>query len=53
MPLQHYRFNYLIQKAIEIASEARTLGGALLSAMEKRDGEELSKLRAGARNRVA
>lgn len=35
----------LIQKALELASEVRGLGGALLSAIEKGDGEHLSLLR--------
>jgi hypothetical protein len=37
----------LIQKALELASEVRSLGSALLSALEKRDGETLSLLRQG------
>ncbi len=44
-PLPHYRFNYMLQKAKEFAGEVRSLGGALLSALEKQDAEELSQLR--------
>jgi hypothetical protein len=35
----------LIQKAIELCAEVRGLGSALLSAMERRDGEQLARLR--------
>ena len=41
-----YRFTYLIQKANEFCAEVKGLGSALLSALEKKDGEELSRLRA-------
>lgn len=44
--LPHYRFRVLIQKANEICSDVRSLGQSLLSALEKRDAEELSLLRA-------
>lgn len=42
----HYRFQPLLQKALEFCGELRSFGGALLSALEKRDGEQLSQLRA-------
>jgi hypothetical protein len=42
----HYRFNVLSQKATELCSELKALGQAMLSALEKRDGEHLSLLRA-------
>jgi len=45
-PLPHYRFNILLQKALEMCGEVKSLGGSLLSALEKRDGEALSNLRA-------
>jgi hypothetical protein len=45
-PMPNYRFNYLLQKALELCSELKTLGNAFLSAKEKGDGEALSKLRA-------
>jgi len=44
--MPNYRFNYLLQKALELCSELKTLGNAFLSAKEKRDSEELSQLRA-------
>ncbi len=44
-PLSPVRAPLLIQKAKEICNEVRGLGAALLSALEKRDGEELALLR--------
>ena len=44
-PMPHYRFSVLLQKALELAGELKSLGGALLSAIEKKDGEALSALR--------
>lgn len=41
----HYRFSYLLPKAIELCNEVKSLGSALLSALEKKDAEELSLLR--------
>jgi hypothetical protein len=41
-----YRFTYLIQKANEFCAEVKGLGSALLATLEKKDGEELSRLRA-------
>ncbi|MDH6125483.1 neuraminidase-like domain-containing protein [Kitasatospora sp. GP82] len=41
-----YRFTFLVQKAIDLASEVRGLGAALLSAYEKGDAEALGALRA-------
>jgi len=43
--LPHYRFQVMAQKAIELCSDVKALGGALLSALEKRDAEELALLR--------
>ena len=45
-PMPNYRFNYLLQRALEVCSEVKSLGNALLSALEKKDGETLSMLRA-------
>ena len=42
----HYRFNYLMPKALELCGEVRSLGAALLAALEKYDAEGLSLLRA-------
>ena len=41
-----YRFQYLLQKANELCSEVKGLGAALLSAIEKKESEQLSRLRA-------
>jgi hypothetical protein len=46
-PRPHYRFSVLAQKASELCGEVRALGGAILSALEKKDAEELSLLRSG------
>jgi hypothetical protein len=42
-----YRFTFMLSKALELCAEVRNLGGALLSALEKKDAEALSLLRAG------
>lgn len=44
-PLPHNRFQVMIQKATELCSEVRSLGAALLSALEKKDAEGLALLR--------
>lgn len=41
-----YRFSYLIQRTNEFCSEVKMLGSALLSALEKKDIETLSLMRA-------
>ena len=41
-----YRFTFLVQKALELAGEVRSLGAALLSAYEKTDAEALAALHA-------
>ncbi|HEX4962203.1 MAG TPA: toxin [Thermoanaerobaculia bacterium] len=46
-PIGPARSLFLIQKALELAGEVRGLGNALLSALEKRDGERLALLRQG------
>jgi hypothetical protein len=45
--LPYYRFNVLAQKAGELCADLKSLGSALLSALEKRDAEELTLIRAG------
>lgn len=45
--LPPYRFQFMQQKAYEFAGEVRAFGAALLSAAEKRDAEELARLRSG------
>jgi len=44
-PLPFYRFNILLQKANELCSDVKSLGAALLAALEKKDGEALGLLR--------
>ncbi len=44
-PLPYYRFNFMLQKAIELTNDVKGLGGALLSALEKQDAEKLALLR--------
>jgi beta-phosphoglucomutase-like phosphatase (HAD superfamily) len=44
-PLPLVRFQFLINKATELASEVRALGATLLSAIEKEDAEALAILR--------
>ena len=51
-PLPHYRFNVMLQKAMELCNELKSLGGALLSAIEKRDAEAVSNLRASQETRL-
>ncbi len=46
-PLPLYRFNTLLQKANEVCNDVKGLGGALLAALEKKDGEALGLLRQG------
>jgi Tc toxin complex TcA C-terminal TcB-binding domain/ABC toxin N-terminal region/Neuraminidase-like domain len=46
-PMPNYRFYFLLQKALEVCNELKALGGAVLSAKEKSDGEALARLRAG------
>lgn len=45
--LQHYRFSVMHAKAMELTSSVAALGGAFLSALEKKDAEHLSRLRSG------
>jgi hypothetical protein len=46
-PLPGYRFTFMADRAVELARDVQALGGALLSALERRDAEELAQLRAG------
>ena len=41
-----YRFSFLLQKANEFCNDVKSLGSALLAAIEKKDAEELSRMRA-------
>jgi hypothetical protein len=44
-PLPHYRFQFMLQKAIEFCADVRSLGASLLSALEKKDAEKMALLR--------
>jgi len=46
-PLPRYRFSYMLQQALAMCNEVRSLGSLLLSVLEKRDAERLAALRAG------
>lgn len=45
-PMPNYRFYYLLQKALELCSELKSMGGAVLSALEKKDNEAIALIRA-------
>jgi hypothetical protein len=45
--LSPYRFAYVLQKANEFTNDVKSLGGSLLSALEKKDAEQLALLRSG------
>lgn len=44
-PPPHYRYSILSARAAELTSEAKALGAVMLSAIEKRDAEQLAQLR--------
>lgn len=44
-PLPFYRFNVMAQKATELCAEVKSLGAALLSAIEKGDAETMALMR--------
>ncbi|WP_432409200.1 neuraminidase-like domain-containing protein [Wukongibacter sp. M2B1] len=45
-PMPNYRFYYLLQKALELCNELKSLGGAMLSAIEKKDNETIALISA-------
>jgi hypothetical protein len=45
-PMPNYRFYYLLQKALELCGELKSMGGAMLAAIEKKDGESIGLIRA-------
>lgn len=45
-PMPNYRFYYLLQKALELCNELKSLGGSMLSAIEKKDNETIALIRA-------
>jgi hypothetical protein len=44
-PLPHYRFAFMLQKAMEFCGTLQGLGAGLLAALEKRDAEHLTRMR--------
>jgi hypothetical protein len=44
-PLPLYRFGFMIQRALELCAEVKSLGASLLAALEKKDAEALALLR--------
>ena len=51
-PLPCYRFQVMVQKANELINDVKSLGAALLGALEKRDAEELALLRSSHEVRI-
>jgi hypothetical protein len=47
LALPNYRFTTMLQKAVEFCNDVKGLGAALLSALEKKDAEDLTRLRSG------
>lgn len=45
VPLPSYRFPVVSQKALDLCNDVKTLGTELLAVLEKRDAEELARLR--------
>lgn len=45
-PMSNYRFYYLLQKALELCNELKSLGSSMLSAIEKKDNETVTLIRA-------
>lgn len=52
-PVSPYRFQFLVQKAQELAARVHELGGALLAAIEKGDAEYLAATRARQENEIS
>ena len=50
--LSHYRYRFLVQRALNLCSVVQSFGGSLQAALEKRDGEALSALRDAQERRV-
>ena len=44
-PMPLYRFSFMVQRALEVCNEVKSLGNALLSALEKKDAEGFALLR--------
>jgi hypothetical protein len=50
--LPHYRFGTMVQRAVDLCADVRSLGAAMLSALEKRDAEALALLRSSHETRL-
>jgi hypothetical protein len=46
-PLPFYRYSIVLQRAMDFCNDVKSLGGLLLSALEKRDAEALELIRSG------
>src|SRR3954468_12765515 len=46
-PMPLYRFPFMMQRALEICTEVKALGSAMLAALEKKDAEAFALLRSG------
>lgn len=44
-PLPFFKFSYLVDKARMLTSQVSNLGSSLLAALEKKDGEDLNRIR--------
>jgi hypothetical protein len=44
-PMPNYRFYYLLQKSLELCNELKSMGSAMLSAIEKKDNETIALIR--------
>jgi hypothetical protein len=44
-PMPLYRFGFLLERALELVNEVKSLGQSLLSALEKKDAETFAQLR--------
>ena len=44
-PLSNYRFQFIFNKALEFCGEVKSIGASLLSALEKKDAEEITQIR--------
>jgi hypothetical protein len=51
-PLPPYRFNVVLREAAQLADDVRGLGSELLGALERRDAEKLSLIRASTERRL-
>lgn len=45
LPIPHYRFTVMVQRAIDFCNDVRTLGSSFLAALEKKNAEEFAQLK--------